>query len=55
MRGQGAHELGEELGAGRAVGHLVEVVEDETHVERGQLAEGVEDAMHRITAVTVVG
>ena len=53
MGRKGSHEVGEESGAGRPVRHLVDVVEHHADVERSELAEAAEDALHRIPAVAV--
>ena len=53
VRRQGADEVGQEAGAGRPVGQLVNVVEHQAHVERGELAEGVEHALQWVLPVAV--
>ena len=46
-------EIGEKAGARRPVGHLVDIVEHQTDVQRSELAEGVEDTLHWLPAITL--
>ena len=51
VRGEGPHQLGEEVVPGRPLGHLVDVVENQAHVERSELSERVEHLLERFAAL----